>query len=367
MRIVPRFPPQIDGLGDYAHRLAQHLRRAHGIDSRFLIADPAWRPGAKTEFDGEALGRRSSRALAVALGKTDSVILHFVGYGYQHRGLPFWLVGGVSRWRAARRGRRLIVVFHELWASGPPWRSEYYTGPMQRFLAAKLLRLADFALTSTPKMSRMLDAIAPGKTVLRPIPSSLPRATRAECGWHRGGPVRVAVFGRESSRLRSIDVHASLLGELNRAGLLAGVEVFGAVLRLQEPHSAEVRLLSSLVPAPLVRWSADVSPEDGAEILARSDLLLSCYASSLVCKSSAVAAALSCGCVPVLPEARDAAPLTEGREILACDGSAGVVARLIERIRGEPLAPMAEAAIAWSEKHASWPDTAARFATLLAP
>src|SRR4051812_17642374 len=50
------------------------------------------------------------------------VILQFSGYGYQKRGVPFWLLRSVRR----RRGemRSLGVFFHELFAPfGQPWQS----------------------------------------------------------------------------------------------------------------------------------------------------------------------------------------------------------------------------------------------------
>jgi hypothetical protein len=358
-QIVPLFPPQIDGIGDHALLLAGRLRNVHGIGTSFLVGDPSWRPGEPTGFPAGAVTARSCGALAADLGDADLVMLHYVGYGYQGRGVPHWLVDGLSRWKLAQPSRRLVVMFHELWASGPPWRSEFYLRPIQRRLASRLLRLADASLTSTPSMVRLLDGIVPGRTAFHPIPSNLPAVDPAARRLHRGGPVRVAVFGREGTRLRSVRSHRALLAGLVREGLLAGVDVVGGGARGGPSPSADVGLLLSLVPAALVRVAPDAPVAEAARILAQADLFLSFYPSALVSKSSALTSALACGCVPILTEAADGSALAEGREVLACDGTPASVDRVLRTVRDGSLAPLAEAGWRWQAANASW-DAAAR-------
>jgi len=55
LQIVPRFPPAISGVGNYACLLARQLRAAHGIDTRFLVCDPYG--SEKPEIDGFAVER----------------------------------------------------------------------------------------------------------------------------------------------------------------------------------------------------------------------------------------------------------------------------------------------------------------------
>jgi len=365
-QITPQFAPEVGGVGDYAAQLGRQMWSGHGIESRFLIGDPAWSPsGGAAEFTAEAVAKRSAIGLAEKIENATRVVVHYVGYGYQSRGVPFWLTGGLERWKRSDKRHRLIAVFHELWSVGAPWRSEFYLGPVQRHLAARLHRLCDAAMTSTPAMARMLDAISPGKTTFQPIANSLPAVGLGEREWHAGGPVRVAVFGLEATRQRSVETHAALLRALHDAGLLKGVEVVGSRANAGDAPSTDVQTLFSLVPAELVRVTADVSPGEGAQRLAGADLFLSFYPSKWVCKSSAFTSALACGCVAVLPEAKFAAPLVEGRDLLACDGSAAAVARFVERIRTEPLAPIAQAGWRWRAQHAAWPATAQRIATML--
>jgi hypothetical protein len=354
--IMPRFAPQIDGLGDYGRLLALELAKSHGFTNRCIVGDPGWArlaEGTTPPFPVESVRERTTEELLRLLDRSKTVVLNYVGYGYHERGAPLWINRALRRWKQGDSRRRLVVVFHELWASGPPWRSEFYLSFVQRRLVSELHRLADAAVTSTPLMLRMLDEIEPGKTAFQPIPSNLPTLPLGQRTLHRGGPVNVVAFGQEASRLLSIQAHTALLRRLHQEGLLASVRVVGKGAQGGDSPSDDVRLLRTFLPAEKVSAARDVSPVQGTELLGRSDVFLSYYPSALVCKSGALMAALGCGCVPLLPEATNAAPLAEGRELLACDASEEQIRRLVDRIRSGGLAGIAEAGWHWYARTAS--------------
>jgi hypothetical protein len=366
VHITPGFLPQINGLGDYARLLATELKQGFGFESQFVVGDPEWScQGMVLPFPVTAVRARGAGELLRELDQAETLILHYVGYGYHQRGAPFWINRAIRRWKQQSQKRQLIVVFHELWATGPPWKSEFYLSLFQRHLIVELYRLCDAAMTSAPIMYRMLEAILPGKTAFQPIPSNFPTMPLDRRTLHRGGPVRVIAFGQEASRLQGVRTHEKLLRALHREGLLARVNVVGQGAAAGGNPSGDVRLLRSIVPAKLIAVAPDVSPERGAELLAQADLFLSYYPSEVLCKSGALMAALGCGCVPVLPEAREAAPLVEGRELLACDGSATEIRRIVEQIRAPGLAALSEAGWKWYDRNASWPVVTATMARLL--
>jgi hypothetical protein len=80
------------------------------------------------------------------VSKQDTVIVQMSGYGFDRRGIPLWLVRDI----AARRDsiRNLGVFFHELYASGPPWRSSFWLSPVQRLICRKLVESCDFWMTN---------------------------------------------------------------------------------------------------------------------------------------------------------------------------------------------------------------------------
>ena len=99
------------------------------------------------------------------------VILHYVNYGYQKRGLPF---SSLPVWHALRQScrGRFLVIFHELFATGPPWKSEFWVQPLQKKIARDVARLGDARLVSSVSMRRSLLQLAPGLDVIvHPVPS----------------------------------------------------------------------------------------------------------------------------------------------------------------------------------------------------
>src|SRR5262245_33289304 len=137
IQIVPRLPPAINGLGDYAFLLARELRATHDIHSNFIVCDPDLEStGSLDGFPVQCVAARTASDVGDVLegmsGRDTTIFLHYVGYGYDKRGCPSWLVEGLEQWRRLAGGRRLVTMFHELYAFGMPWRSSFWTMPLQR-------------------------------------------------------------------------------------------------------------------------------------------------------------------------------------------------------------------------------------------
>lgn len=172
--IVPRLPPSIDGLGDYGLNLAKQLQLDFGIQTEFIVGDPLWFGDTSCHgFKVSRLDTRSSSALLsllLAKSKSESesegehiVILHYVGYGYAKRGSPFWLLHALENWRNKSAKRKLITMFHELFAFGPFWTSQFWTSPLQKFIATRLGRLSDYAITSQSSYALTLKQLTNSK------------------------------------------------------------------------------------------------------------------------------------------------------------------------------------------------------------
>ncbi|MFL6197464.1 MAG: glycosyltransferase family 1 protein [Thermoanaerobaculia bacterium] len=164
LQITPHLPPPFEGVGTYATALAGALAR-RGIETRFLVPD------------------RTVRGLSREIGDAETVLLHYAGYGYQRRGCPAWLAEGLASWRG-----RLVTVFHEAWASGPPWRSSFWLLPLQRRIAAALARRSSALATTLQIYADMLRPWAPDIAVM-PVFSTV------------GEPERVPAFGERERRL----------------------------------------------------------------------------------------------------------------------------------------------------------------------
>lgn len=104
--------------------------------------------------------RDNLQGLDEYIERSDCIYVQYSGYGFAGRGAPLWMVSYLSKRRSEIR--RLGVFFHELYAFGPAWRSEFWLSPLQRHAAARLARLSDFWLTNRELSSRWLAQNAAG-------------------------------------------------------------------------------------------------------------------------------------------------------------------------------------------------------------
>jgi glycosyltransferase involved in cell wall biosynthesis len=367
--IVPRFWPQFDGLGDYARLLGDCLLAKHDIKSRYIVGDPAW-PGngspILTQHEVCAVPAQAATDLLRVLRDSEIIVLHYVGYGYHARGVPFWINLAMRQWRESDSGRRLVVVFHELWASGPPWKSECYLGLLQRKLVSELHRMADLSITSGQLGMQRLNAIQRRRTLLHPVPSGISIAAAADRTWAKAGaPVTLALFGMPVQRELSLRKHLRLVNALERNGLLARVNVIGKGAKSGYTPSDEVRLLRKMIPWRKIHVVPDASPEEVGRVLSESDLMLSFYPSRWIAKSGSVMAALANGAVPVLREGKDLVLLKDGVEVLVCGNEKTSIANIIESVRQGELARIGAAGREWYLRTADWPILGARLAETL--
>jgi hypothetical protein len=149
LQIIPRRPPPEAALVHVAALLTSEL------EARGVRCETAhW-------FDG----RGGVRERLPGTGADEAVLLHYVGYGYARRGAPLRLLREIEAWKRRTPGARLLVQFHEIAASGPPWRSSFWTGPLQVTIARRLARLAAGAVTSLERFAQRLRRFAPALPV----------------------------------------------------------------------------------------------------------------------------------------------------------------------------------------------------------
>jgi hypothetical protein len=333
LHILPRQPDAIDGIGNYAATLGLELRSRYGVESVFISSDSAAGSLSKAAQDSGA----------------DQVLVHYSGYGFHRRGIPWWLVKELKTIQA-RSCPSIAVFFHEIWASGPPWRSAFYLQPLQQRIARQLYGLAEICFTSTPKMRRLLEREK--QLILAPIPSPFSPGALLS---HRAnsGPLSFVIFGQEHTRQRSVRAHGPLLQRIAESSLLEGLVLVG---KGAGPESCDFHAASEFVPAASIKTPSNVAGNRIAMVIAEADLALSFYPSNLVTKSTTIMAAFACGTPVLLPEAArlSADEFTPAPPLLFSEGFPADVERLVAlRAKGE-LNRIAAEALAWYERNASW-------------
>ena len=145
VQISPTYPPNIGGVGNYAKLLADFLKKK-SINSKILVSDHLDNKNKKQRLFG-----KNNKNLYLLLENTNSneIILHFSGYGYASRGLCFNLISTLEKWKQISKSRKLITIFHEIYAIGPIYRMSFWTSLPQKYLAKKLLKLSNIALVTS--------------------------------------------------------------------------------------------------------------------------------------------------------------------------------------------------------------------------
>lgn len=225
--LVTRLPPMIDGVGDHAFILALKLRKYFDIKTHFIVCDHTWKGSTQIEgFTVSKIRDCSANSLLTVLQteifSSTTILLHYVNYGYAKRGCPVWLVDGLQSWRAKNNNRSLVTMFHETYASGPPWTSSFWLSPLQKNLAARLAKMSDHCLTSRENYAKVLSQLSLGKhteIATLPVFSNIgepqqvpPLAERSK---------RLVIFGSPSSRRR---VYQESFAELERTCQLLEIE-----------------------------------------------------------------------------------------------------------------------------------------------
>jgi hypothetical protein len=301
LQIVPGLPPNLDGIGDYALRLAEELHSAQAIESSFLVGRPGNPAAPYPGMHTVAVQSRSAASLVSALqsgftNQPSHVLLHFSPYGYQHRGVPAWIVAGLHDY-VAHSSVKLSICFHELDVTGlPPWRSGFWAAPLQRRLLKQLLKLAHYAYTNTEEHRYRLESLGEGRVALIPNFSTIPRISS---GATEGKRRRyIVVFGRAGHRR-----HIYQLGTYALDALCTCLQI-ERVLDIGDPIDGFVT--THFGPATVVQCGA-LPAAEVSRIMSESAGLFISYPAPLLLKSSVYAAACAHGLVTFLHD--DSHPL----------------------------------------------------------
>ncbi|MEY2544959.1 MAG: hypothetical protein QOG48_76 [Verrucomicrobiota bacterium] len=182
LQIVPRLPGEREAVGDYAETLSRKLHALRGYETAFVTGDTL---NARTE-------------------QCDHVILHYVNYGYQSRGVPLRLLS-ILRELSERLAGKFITIFHELYASRPPWRSAFWLRPLQVRIARAIAQLSDHCIVTNEIARAQLLRIAPQTRVaVHPVFSNLGEPNLSAEEISNRDPHRWVICGGTTAILRAL-------------------------------------------------------------------------------------------------------------------------------------------------------------------
>jgi len=153
VHISPTVPPSINGLGDFCTILAEGLNSLQTFNNIFLICENNYDNSGKTNI--KKFNRRNFFTELVQI-KPEIIILHYVGYAYHSKGLPFYLVNQLANITETIQCK-LIIFFHELSSSSRnPLTLPFYTSFLQKRIVRELSKSASATFTNCTVYSREL-------------------------------------------------------------------------------------------------------------------------------------------------------------------------------------------------------------------
>jgi hypothetical protein len=288
IQIVPSFPPAVSGVGDYALLLADELRRAHNLHTRFIVGDSDWAGASEANgFSVTGMKTRSGGSLGRILneqaGAGVPVLLHYVGYGYEKRGCPLWLAQGIEEWRRAPGRGPLVTMFHELYGFGPPWRSSFWTSPLQRWLTTRLAGLSDSCVTNLRRFARYLESRLARRVNVFPVFSNVGEFYRREIPRRN----EMVIFGGAGSRESAYAVSNGALIKICQTLNINRIHDIG-------PH------LSTRFKLPIkIEWRGPLPAAEVSEIMRNAQFGFFNYPIPFLGKSGIFAAYASHGLAPI--------------------------------------------------------------------
>lgn len=221
IQVTPQFPPDVDGLGEFALHLGNALLKQSGILSEFIVWRSAQDSNSATIAGPHRIERLTEQSRDMFDKTLESkvknstapvLLLHYTSYSYSKEGLPWWLPGVLHRFKAS--GGRVVCFFHELYAKGRFPNKTWMGSWLQKRIFRQILALSDAAITSN---EGYLEEIRSNNTkhcplVLTAIGSNVgelnalvPLATRSR---------RLVIFGLWVTRLRLYERHMEVIKKL---------------------------------------------------------------------------------------------------------------------------------------------------------
>jgi hypothetical protein len=283
-QLIQIVPPGHGGVRDYLECLRSQWAQT-GIESHVIELSQAL---ASTQSLLDRVLSLADAGTQPNSRETFSLLIHFSGYGYEQRGLCFWLLREVERAKARLGDRlRLVTMFHELFASGPLWGSAFWLSPLQARIARQLACLSDAIWTNTELHGRWLrEQVGPSTPItVQPVFSNV--GEPEHLAPLSGREPSLVVFGSPSTRRRALAALPPYAEALGRQGISEILEV----------GSGEATPWTA--PGLRLRFLGRMEKPDLRALLERSAYGLIEYPPKYLGKSTVFAAYAVHGCVSI--------------------------------------------------------------------
>lgn len=284
IQVAPEISPEVGGVAAYAE-LLKNVLADRGYESLFLAPRKAGRGPREDviEFEPSSIAFQQALQTTRDAARPAGILLHYVGYGYDPRGCPGWLIAGLERTTPALH---ITTIFHELHLSGPPWTTRFWLLPRQKNLIRRLSRMAVSCLVTSPGAQQDLSLLDSrlGRCRVVPTPSTFGEPSREY--WPADRNAHAIVLGLAPVRGRVYQAGKKALESFCRR---AGIELVHDV-------GPPIPQTPSSVGGVPVQVHGIVPAEAVSALLLRCRVLITSYPAKNAAKSTVIAAGMAHGC-----------------------------------------------------------------------
>jgi hypothetical protein len=334
IQVVPRLLPTRCGVSDHAIALASELKASCGIDSAFVVLNSDERCDLPYSVTHCAPHQLLNACVAFSENRPAAILVHLSGYGYSADGAPTLLADALESVRADGRFR-VAVYFHELFATGMPWKSAFWYSQRQKKAVRRIAGACDLLVSNSRSYVDWLDreTVRPSASPIQYMPvfsqvgeaqQRIPLADR--------DPV-MAVFGLAGTRQNAYRELSALGAMLQQLGIQ---EILDIGPELEPPGEVDG------IP---VRRMGGLSATEIATQFSRSTFGFLSYPRMPLAKSGVFAGYCAHGVIPVI--ARNFSGHVDGLE----DGVHVLSPRTAAAAQASGLEPCSIAAWHWYSAH----------------
>ena len=289
IQVVPQLKPARCGVSDHAIALASELRTRFGIDTAFVVLnsdEPGDVPYAVIHCAPDQL---LTSCISLSKNQAAAILVHLSGYGYSADGAPT-LLAEALRSVKADGGFRIAVFFHELFATGMPWKSAFWYSRRQKTAVRRIAEACDLLVTNTRKYVDWLhrETVRQSASPIQYMPVfSLVGEAQQHIPLAERDPV-MAVFGLGGTR-RNAYRELSTLGDLvQQLGIREILDIGPEFEAPGELHGIPVRCMGVLAATEIARQ------------FSRSTFGFLSYPGTRLAKSGVFAGYCAHGVIPVI-------------------------------------------------------------------
>jgi hypothetical protein len=333
IQVVPQLKPAQCGVSDHAILLARELKSAFGIESAFVVLNSAARCSLPYSVVYCAPEGLLAACLSLSRGRPGAILVHLSGYGYSADGAPTLLAEALENVKSDGRFR-VAVYFHELFATGMPWRSAFWHTRKQKRAVKRIAETGDWRGTNTRHHASWLrrqlvrrDAIVENLPVFSTIGETEEQRPVAQ------REPSMAVFGLPATRQRAYRDLRSMKSLLRDLGVQKILDV-----------GPECEIPLEMNGIPVICTGALTAGEIASRFSQTMYGFLS-HTPSCLAKSSIFASYCAQGTIPVIAKSfsGEVDGLTDGVQVIS--------SRTLETARTAGFQPCSTAAWLWYSGH----------------